>query len=191
MDSFDIAKAMGDFYYPMQRMELDLLAEILVPFKIAKGDLLVKEGDICKYMYYVQKGMIRQFYFKAGKDLTEHFSYEGNMIICIESFINQGPSKLLAEAIEPTIVWGIDHDGIEELALQNHKLGVFYRKIYEYSLIVSQKKADSLRFETAHEKYARLLQTDPEILKRAPLVDIASYLQMTPETLSRVRSSSL
>ena len=64
-----------------------------------------------------------------------------------------------------------------------------YRKFLENSLIVSQEKADSLRFEPAHERYARLLRKHPEILKRAPLVYIASYLQMTPETLSRVRAS--
>lgn len=191
MDAFDIAKSLAEFYYPLQRIELDLLTEVLTPFKIAKGDLLVKEGEICKYMYYVQKGMIRQFYFKAGKDLTEHFSYEGNMVICIESFLEQEPSKLMAKAIEPSLVWGIEYEGIERLSLENYKLGVFYRKIFEHSLIISQKKADSLRFEAAHERYNRLLQSDPEILKRAPLVDIASYLQMTPETLSRVRSGSL
>ena len=67
----------------------------------------------------------------------------------------------------------------------------FYQKILEYSLIVSQVKADSWRFESARERYNLLLETHPEIIKRAPLAHIASYLLMTPETLSRVRSGVL
>ena len=82
-------------------------------------------------------------------------------------------------------------DDIERLSMEHSDIGVLYRKFFEYSLIDSQIKADTLRFEPAHERYNKLLQLHPEILKRAPLVYIASLLQMTPETLSRVRSASL
>ena len=78
---------------------------------------------------------------------------------------------------------------MERLAENYLDIAVMYRKFMEQSLIISQVKADTLRFETAHERYTKLLHSQPEILKRAPLVYIASYLQMTPETLSRVRSS--
>lgn len=71
------------------------------------------------------------------------------------------------------------------------EINLFYRKVLEYSLIVSQVKADSWRFETARERYNLLLEHHPEIIKRAPLSHIASYLLMTPETLSRVRSGVL
>ena len=85
----------------------------------------------------------------------------------------------------------IKKDDIERLSMEHSDIGVLYRKFFEYSLIDSQIKADTLRFEPAHERYNKLLQLHPEILKRAPLVYIASLLQMTPETLSRVRSASL
>ena len=80
---------------------------------------------------------------------------------------------------------------VEKLIDQYHDIERLYRGFIEHSLIESQVKADALRFEPAHERYNRLLQLHPEILKRAPLVYIASLLQMTPETLSRVRSSLL
>lgn len=83
------------------------------------------------------------------------------------------------------------YDKMLQLAKQNWEINMFYRKILEYSLIVSQTKADSWRFESARERYNLLLETHPEIIKRAPLADIASYLLMTPETLSRVRSGVL
>mgnify|MGYP001554203895 FL=1 len=66
-----------------------------------------------------------------------------------------------------------------------------YRKRLESSLILSQKKADSWRFETARERYLRLMADQPEVVQRAPLAHIASYLLMTPETLSRVRATAL
>ena len=142
-------------------------------------------------MLYLEKGMTRQFYFKYEKDLTEHIGYDGGMIICLESYLKQEPTRLMVETLEPTVLWEIPKADIDRLALEDAEIGVLYRKFFEYSLIDSQIKADTLRFEPAHERYNKLLQLHPEILKRAPLVYIASLLQMTPETLSRVRSASV
>ena len=75
------------------------------------------------------------------------------------------------------------------LCAEDYEIEVMYRRLLENSLILSQRKADFLRFETANERYARLLKEHPEIVQRAPLSHIASYLLMTPETLSRVRAN--
>jgi len=144
-----------------------LIEEILIRKEVEKGALLLNEGQISHNIVFVGKGMLRQFYYKNGKDVTEHFSYEGCIIICIESTLKQEPTHLMIEAL------------------------IFYLKILEYSLIVSQIKADSWRFEAARERYNQLMEHQPEVIKRAPLSHIASYLLMTPETLSRVRSGIL
>ena len=112
-------------------------------------------------------------------------------IICIESYFKQEPTRLMVETLEPSVVWELPKAQIEELASKYDDIEQLYRKFIEHSLIESQIKADALRFEPAHERYNKLLRLHPEILKRAPLVYIASLLQMTPETLSRVRSSLL
>ena len=109
----------------------------------------------------------------------------------MESYINEEPTKLMIEALEPTIAWKINKHDIVRLASINSEIGTLYRRVFENSLITSQRKADTLRFEPANERYNKLMQQHPEILKRAPLIYIASLLQMTPETLSRVRSASL
>ena len=75
------------------------------------------------------------------------------------------------------------------LSKKSWGVNLFYRKIIEYSLITSQIKADSWRFETAQKRYEILLEEHPEVIKRAALSQIASYLLMTPETLSRVRAA--
>lgn len=166
-----------------------LIEEILIRKELEKGELLLKEGEISQNFVLVGKGMLRQFYYKNNKDVTEHFSYEGSIVICIESALKQEPTRLMIEALEPSVVYLLPLEKLLRLTEVSWEVNMFYRKILEFSLIVSQVKADAWRFETAQERYLRLLQTHPEVIKRAPLSHIASYLLMTPETLSRVRSN--
>ena len=156
-----------------------------------KGAIALNEGEVAHEIVFVGKGMLRQYYYKNGKDVTEHFSYEGCIVMCIESFLKQVPTKLIVETLEPVVLYMFPRDMLFKLAKENWEINMFYQKILEYSLIVSQIKADSWRFESARERYNLLLETHPEIIKRAPLAHIASYLLMTPETLSRVYFSSL
>ena len=95
----------------------------------------------------------------------------------------------MIEALEDSIVYLLPYDKLMLLTEISREINMFYRKILEYSLIVSQIKADSWRFETARERYNQLMRHQPEVIKRAPLSHIASYLLMTPETLSRVRAN--
>lgn len=192
MTNIEVAKIMvSEMKCMLSREQIHELADILVCRKFKKGERILDEGEVCRSMLYLEKGLTRQFYFKYDKDLTEHIAYEGGVVICLESYLKEEPTRLMIEALEPTIAWDIPKEKIEELALKDAEIGVWYRKLFEASLIESQVKADTLRFEPAHERYNKLLQLHPEILKRAPLAYIASLLQMTPETLSRVRSASL
>ena len=190
--SIDIARQMvSDYHLQADKESTHALADILICKKYKKGEMILNEGEVCKCMRYVEKGMLRQYYFKYEKDMTEHIAYEKGVVICLESYFRQEPTRLMIEALEPSVIWEIDKEQIDKLAVEHSVIGVLYRKILENSLIESQIKADTLRFEPAHERYNKLLQIHPEILKRAPLVYIASLLQMTPETLSRVRAASL
>ena len=167
---------------------LRAFSNILVPSKVLRGHKLVDEGEVCNHMYYVEKGMVLQHYTKNGVNVTEHISHEGDMVICIESFFLREPSKIIASMIEPGVVWGIPYDEMHQLASRSFEICQLIFKIYQRSLIISQKKADVLRFETAKERYIRTMKENPEIIRRAPLHNVASFLQMTPETLSRVRA---
>lgn len=178
--------------YPGMNLEgRKQIENILVRKDFSKGELLVAEGQISQNIVLVGKGMIRQFYYKNGKDVTEHFSYEGCIAMCIESLLKQEPTRLMMEALEDGTIYLLNHHKLMLLAEVSWEVNMFYRKVLEHSLITSQVKADSWRFETARERYNNLMQAQPEVIKRAPLSHIASYLLMTPETLSRVRSGVL
>ena len=116
---------------------------------------------------------------------------KGDIFMSIESLFKERPSHQQIHALEPTIVFALPKDKLEREAVRNVNIQMLYRKILEESLILSQVRADMLRFESAPERYAKLVKRSPQLVLRAPLVYIASYLQMTPETLSRVRTSAL
>ena len=187
----DIARELARKYSTMTHDELDILESVLVPMKFAKGEIILKEGDVCEHLYYVERGLTRQFYFKNGKELTEHIGVEHSIVMCIESLFKEKPTYLQLEALEPTLVYAMPKHRLEEVALHNVNIQILYRKILEESLIISQVHADMLRFETAQDRYLKLCKQSPQVVLRAPLVYVASYLQMTPETLSRVRAASL
>ena len=187
----DIARELARRYSTMTHDELDVLESILVPIKYAKGEIALSEGEICKNLLYIDKGLMRQFYFKHGKEVTEHLAQDHTIVMCIESLFKEEPTKLQIEAIEPTVVYALPKADLERVAMHNVNIQILYRKILEESLIISQVHADLVRFETAQDRYKKLCKLMPQVVLLAPLVYIASYLQMTPETLSRVRASTL
>jgi CRP-like cAMP-binding protein len=187
----DIARELARKYSTMTHEELDTLESILVPMKFAKGDMILKEGDLCDSIYYIEKGLIRQFYFKNGKEVTEHLGEDHTIVMCIESLFKEEPTRLQVEALEPTLMYGLPKKRLEEEAIHNTNIQMLYRKILEESLIISQVHADLIRFESAQNRYKKMCKLSPQVILRAPLVYIANYLQMTPETLSRVRAASL
>lgn len=185
----DVAREICRKYGAVLSVEaLHAFADILQPMKVLRGHKLVDEGDVATSLFYVERGMVLQHYRKNGLTVTEHISLEGDMVICIESFFKREPSKVVASMLEPGVVWGIRRDDLNALARHSFEICTLIFAFYQRSLIVSQRKADILRFETAKERYVRIMKENPEIVRRAPLHNVASFLQMTPETLSRVRA---
>lgn len=189
-DALFIARRIAAQSILLSEGAIEKFASILIRTELKRGSHFFDENEVCTQIGYVYKGMIRQYYYKNKKDLTEHFACEDAVFICIESFLRQRPAALMVEALENTILYGIPHDPLLALCTEDYEIEVMYRRLLENSLILSQRKADFLRFETANERYARLLKEHPEIVQRAPLSHIASYLLMTPETLSRVRANT-
>lgn len=186
----DAARELARRYSVMSTQNLEIFSSMLTEEKYPKGATVLAEGDVCRKIYYVQRGVLRQYYTKNGKELTEHIACEGSTVMCIESLFKRQPSRLVIQTIEPCLLYGIPYEQICKVGNGSSEFGRLLLSILRESLIVSQVKADMLRFESARERYARLSEVSPEIIRRVPLNIVASLLQMTPETLSRVRSAS-
>lgn len=186
----DVARELARRYSTMVHEELDMLESMLIPMKFAKGDFILSEGETCRHIYWIVKGMVRQFYFKNQKDVTEYIAVENTICMSIESLFLEKPSVQSIQAIEPTLLYAIPMTDLEKAAIKSVNIQMLFRKILQESLIISQQRADMLRFESAQERYQKLVKTAPQLVLRAPLVYVANYLQMTPETLSRVRTAA-
>ena len=187
----DVARELARRYSTMTHEELDLLEEIMLPMKFAKGETILREGEVCRHIFWIVKGLVRQFYYKNKKELTEYMATENTVCMSIESLFKEEPSRQIIQALEPTIVYAMPMHDLEAVSMKSVNIQMLYRKSLEESLIISQQRADMLRFESAQDRYQKLVKTSPQLILRAPLVYIASYLQMTPETLSRVRTAAL
>jgi len=187
----DVARELARRYSTMTHDELDMLESVLVPMKFAKGEKILNEGDTCRNIYWIVKGLARQFYYKNNKELTEYMAVENTIMMSIESLFMEKPSTQIIQALEPTLIYALPKAELEAVAMRSVNIQILYRKILEESLIISQQRADMLRFESAQDRYQKLVKSSPQLVLRAPLVYIASYLQMTPETLSRVRTAVL
>lgn len=187
----DIARELARRYSTMTHDELDELESVLIPRKYQRGEIILSKGEVSKDIYWIAKGLVRLFYEKNGKELTEHLAVENSIIMSIESLFQEKPTHLQIMAVEPTLLYAMPRLQLERKAIRSVNIQMLYRKILEESLIHSQIHADMMRFESAKSRYERFMKLHPQVVLRAPLVYVASFLQMTPETLSRVRAASL
>ena len=105
------------------------IENILIREEYPKGAIALNEGEVAHEIVFVGKGMLRQYYYKNGKDVTEHFSYEGCIVMCIESFLKQVPTKLIVETLEPVVLYMFPRDMLFKLAKENWEINMFYQKI--------------------------------------------------------------
>ena len=166
----------------------DALASILKLREVDKGEVLVKENSVCHYIYYIEKGLTRTYYYKNGKDITDWISVEGTFACSILSFISRQPDRRAIETLEDCILYSLQYDELEDLFLNYHDVERLGRHLANLGLIQLQKRFDALHFETASERYRNLIEETPSLVQRVPLGILASYLGVTQETLSRIRN---
>ena len=162
-DRLDIAIQIVEETCPHRRLKLENIqkfSEIIQCRKFHKGDIILADGEVCTCLSYIEKGLTRQHYVKHDKDMTEHISCEGGVVFCIDSYFHRIPTHLVIEALEPTIIWEMPRDRMEALAETNADLAYLYRRFMEDSLLLSQIKADILRFESAKDRYTKLMQLE-------------------------------
>lgn len=153
----------------------------------SKGEHLFRQGEICRHLFYIKKGLVRIYYYSSkGKDITLWFSSEDSLITAIDSFYLHKPTRDSCEALEDMVVYTISHSQLETLLNNNKGAQTAFYILYEATRKMADLN-DSIRFHSAEERYASLISNYPAILQRVSLGQIASYLGITQETLSRIR----
>ncbi|TRZ45992.1 Crp/Fnr family transcriptional regulator [Robertkochia solimangrovi] len=153
-----------------------------------KGEHILHTGETCNHIYFMYKGCNRIYYYKNDKEITEWFTSEKHFCFSITSFFDKTPSHLSIETLEDSVVIQLSRKGIDELIHSDLEFANLFINILSGSLKLSQKRMDSMQFETARQRYQNLVTEQPEILQFANLQHIASFLGITSETLSRIRS---
>ncbi len=165
--------------------EINSIAQNVI---IPKNEMLIHSGDRCNDLFFVEKGLLRGYYFEDAKEITNWFAPENEFATCFYSFIARQPSFENIQALEDS----------ELIRLSNSALNTIYKKypeterigriITETYYIKLEERLVDLRFKTAKERYQILVDSKPDLLQRVPLGQIATYLGITQETLSRIRS---
>ena len=157
---------------------------------VPKDHFLVREHAIAEYIFFIEKGIARIYYHKNGKEITEWIATDATFFLSITSFLQRIPGKLIIQTLEPSEVYGIHYNDLHSLAAKYHDIETLFRKMMSASLIMSQERMDSIQFETAEQRYQKLISDKPHFIQRVPLTYIASFLGVTLETLSRIRAGS-
>jgi len=162
--------------------------KVFIETKIAAKTVLLNEGEVSNSIFFIKKGCLREWFNKDGKDITFQFFFEGQPVASIDSFISRKPSLFTIESIEPSAIISIGKDDFTELFITYPELkdgfqDFIFQRFRNYGQLFLSRIKDSPK-----ERYEDLVKNHPEIIKRVPQHYIASFLGITPISLSRIRN---
>ena len=168
---------------------LNLIFSKFKPLKVKRNTFLLKEGDVCKHYYFVNKGCIRLMNITDnGQENTRYIAFEGSFGTALPSLIDQKPAFEFIQAIENAELLAINREDFYDLVNNTPTFGFIYRQILELAFITAQKRIYGFQGLEAIDKVRSLLNYQPFILTRLSNKIVASYLGITPETLSRLKT---
>lgn len=156
--------------------------------KLAKTKLLLYEGDVCKSLWYLSAGILRSFHTIEEKEMTSRLMFSGHIVISAGSFFTQTPATESIEALADCTLLRLDYTKLQDIYKKYPSLNYHTRLLTEHYFYNQEQRLYMLRKHDALAKYLYFLENYSFIIKDIPQIYIASFLGMTPETLSRVRS---
>ncbi|MEI2696026.1 MAG: Crp/Fnr family transcriptional regulator [Saprospiraceae bacterium] len=153
-----------------------------------KNKIILKQNQVCNYLYYINNGIVREYYLKKGKEVTASFGFKNSIISSFASFLSRKPSFEALETLEKTELMRIHHDKLQNLYCKYPEINTLGRKITEFYYLTLEDRIFASQFCSAKERYFNLLKQEPDITQKVSLGYIASFLGITQETLSRIRA---
>lgn len=168
--------------------EIDLLQTFFSTKKLIKKQHLLEEGSVCTNLTFVSKGILKSYIRdEKGNENINLFAFEGWWISDFNSFLNHEKAILNIDAIEDSELLLLSRDNYEELTLQIPIMDRYFRILYQNSLVTKDYRLIVSNNFSAEEKYLQLVESNPEITQKLSHTQIASYLGLSPETISRIR----
>lgn len=159
--------------------------------EVAAKTVLLKEGEISKKVFFIEKGCIRAWFNNDGRDVTFQFFFENNTVASIESFRKKIASPVTIETIEPSVLWYIHKKDIDRIIAEINEVTVLRDKFID---TIFERTFDYMKHffsfikDTPQQRYLNLLKEKPQIVKRVPQHYIASYLGISTVHLSRIKN---
>jgi len=168
----------------------DAIKNFFVPKKLRKRQYLLQEGDVCKYLTFIAKGLLRTYNVDdKGDEHMSVFGWEGWWLSDFNSFLSGEPAVFNIDAIEDSELLMISRADYEALTITVPIMDRYFRILYQNSIVTKERRLMSSITHTAEEKYVQLAESNPKMIERVPQNLIASYLGIAPETLSRVKKN--
>ncbi|WP_020528879.1 Crp/Fnr family transcriptional regulator [Flexithrix dorotheae] len=178
----------GESYHPLSiECQRKFIENSKLNF-LKKGEIVVRDGEYSKKAYLIIEGCARAYYLKDGKDISDWFTFENQFMASIISFFSEEPSPHYVEFVEDSTVLEFSKDTVDFLSRKHHDFERFISKVVTETMLGLCERLHTIQFAKADERYDRLITIYPDITQRIPLTHIASYLGITLETLSRIRS---
>ena len=180
--------AFVNYVHPVSDEATKFINEHSSPCQVQRGEYLLKAGEVCKHIYFIRKGVIRGYIKDGSKEVTTWITAENEMVSSIRGLSNQEPSLENIQAIEHCDLVVATYDSLQYLYDNFIEMNIVGRKILEQYYRDAEERAFISRIPNATKRYKHFLDTKTTLSNRIPLKYIASYLGMTIETLSRIRS---
>jgi CRP-like cAMP-binding protein len=187
MDSSLLLTQLREVYHVSDK-DCTKLIQLFEPIEVKKNQHLFKSGNIAKYVYFIDKGCLRQYYINNnGGERTIYFKVEGGWCSELVSFLDNTPTELNLQALEDSQLQIINQKNWIYAVTHIHSFTMGFIRAQQDTNYMLKKRLAEATVETPEEKYLRFMNEEASLLQRIPLYHIAAYLAMTPETLSRIR----
>ncbi|OFY83713.1 MAG: hypothetical protein A3F72_12825 [Bacteroidetes bacterium RIFCSPLOWO2_12_FULL_35_15] len=193
MESFKKMRQSLSQISPINEKDWQLFSKYLKLKTYKKGDLFIKEGQLCNHIGFLNKGIARVYYVIDGKEITSYFNAGNrNLFVCsFTSFLSRKPSFENIHFLEDSELLVLEYEQLQDLYDKSPNIQKLGRLMAEYNYVLSMERIYSLQHSPAIDRYNNMLKIYPGLMNQIPHHYIASYLGITPESLSRIKKKVL
>lgn len=174
-------------HFGISSPDRDIFSSKLTQHNFPKKSILLSQGETENHLSFISKGIVRQYVPLADGELTFGFVFQGAFVSAYDSFLTQSPSNYVVETVSDTVLWRLTYQDLQTVYKESSIGNLIGRRASEELFLKKSQRELSLLQDSAEERYLKLFTERPELIREIPLKYIASYIGVTPQSLSRIR----